>query len=336
MTADSGAPQSVSGAFAACGPADVIADGARLAAGLCGAPVAVLGLCEGDRVEFPASVGCRPEAMSRSDPFVERILEAPGGRLRIADLGGASVSPPAGWDPSLRSLAAEVVGTGRGFVAVMDRRVRRFGPDHDEALRSLTGLLAAHLDFRAVLAGRSQSASPSGAGGSGGGPVTAPPRAAAIDAATGLPGREAFLDRLDEEIRDARETSRPVTVVLLDLDGFGALRTAEPGPVPDGVARSLAFVLEAEIRSADVVGRIGADEFALILPDTDVQGAYALVERLRRVVAGIRWADHVVTLSAGVAGAEGAEADAAALLAAAGGARRAARKAGRNRVAFRA
>jgi diguanylate cyclase (GGDEF)-like protein len=103
---------------------------------------------------------------------------------------------------------------------------------------------------------------------------------ARLDDLTGALNRRAFFERLDDELRRADRTAAPVTLVLCDLDGFKAINDAYGHPAGDAALRAFAELLEANVRSSDSVGRIGGDEFALILVGPDAADASAIVERL--------------------------------------------------------
>ena len=103
---------------------------------------------------------------------------------------------------------------------------------------------------------------------------------ARLDDLTGALNRRAFFERLDDELRRAGRTSAPVTLVLCDLDGFKAINDAYGHPAGDAALRAFAELLETNVRSSDSVGRIGGDEFALILVGADAADADRIVDRL--------------------------------------------------------
>jgi diguanylate cyclase (GGDEF)-like protein len=130
-------------------------------------------------------------------------------------------------------------------------------------------------------------------------------RAATLDPLTGVASRTAILARLDLEVAEARRYHHPAAVVLLDVDGLGALNAEHGIAVGDAVLREVALRVRLRIRAADSLGRSGSDGFLAVLPHTDEGGAVAFADALRRRVAQrpIRLGDAeaVVTLSAGVA-----------------------------------
>ncbi|MDP8959637.1 MAG: diguanylate cyclase [Actinomycetota bacterium] len=119
---------------------------------------------------------------------------------------------------------------------------------------------------------------------------------------TGLKNHGYFFDRLSEELARARRFSRPLAVVLADLDDFKAVNDAHGHAAGDQVLRMVGEVLRTQLRVVDIACRVGGEEFGLILPDTGAEGAILVSERLReeverRCLAGVG----SITLSLGVA-----------------------------------
>ena len=102
------------------------------------------------------------------------------------------------------------------------------------------------------------------------------------DALTGLPSDRAFRSSLQGEIRRARRYRHHVAVALFDLDGFGAVNERVSPLVGDRLFREAAILLANKIRDIDLVARPGEDELALLLPETDRNGAFLVAERFRR------------------------------------------------------
>src|SRR5687767_11355173 len=110
-------------------------------------------------------------------------------------------------------------------------------------------------------------------------------RAATLDPLTGVASRTAILARLDLEDAEARRYHHPAAVVLLDVDGLGALNAEYGIAVGDAVLREVALRVRLRIRAADSLGRSGSDGFLAVLPHTDERGAVAFADALRRRVA---------------------------------------------------
>ena len=105
---------------------------------------------------------------------------------------------------------------------------------------------------------------------------------ASTDPLTGLPNRRAFLGRLDEAIEIWRRRDTPVSFILLDIDRFKALNDTYGHQAGDAVLVALAKMLRTMLRSIDLPARMGGEEFAVLLPGEELQGAMILAERLRK------------------------------------------------------
>lgn len=100
------------------------------------------------------------------------------------------------------------------------------------------------------------------------------------DSLTGLANRRAFEDALARDVARADRQSLPLTVLVVDVDDLVRLNEAQSHAAGDLGLQTLTEVLVQATRVSDVVARIGGDEFALILPNTNVQGALVVAERI--------------------------------------------------------
>ncbi|MFH1541951.1 MAG: GGDEF domain-containing protein [bacterium] len=107
------------------------------------------------------------------------------------------------------------------------------------------------------------------------------------DGLTGLYSRKIFSDRLNEELRRARRYGGDCGLIMFDLDHFKNINDSYGHPAGDKILRAVADILAQQIRSSDIAARIGGEEFAVILPQTDKAGSLAEAERLRGLIAGI-------------------------------------------------
>jgi diguanylate cyclase (GGDEF)-like protein len=159
-------------------------------------------------------------------------------------------------------------------------------------------------------------------------------RQALVDGLTGLANRRAASDALHAEAARAERLETPLSLVLADLDEFKDVNDVHGHAVGDEVLRVFSEVLRETLRESDVAGRWGGEEFLLLLPGADEEGAVQLAERVRVELAG-RSIPSVpglhVTASFGVAEYAG-EANTEQLLAAADGALYRAKGAGKDRV----
>ena len=151
---------------------------------------------------------------------------------------------------------------------------------------------------------------------------------ARTDHLTGLPNRRAWQQRFVEEFRRAARTESPLSVVLLDLDGFKALNDSEGHQAGDRLLRQSAAGWQGSLRETDFVARLGGDEFGALLAGCSAGGAELTLERMRAAAPEARY-------SAGVVVWDGEE-PAGTLLARADAALYAAKQAGGNRISVAA
>jgi diguanylate cyclase (GGDEF)-like protein len=122
------------------------------------------------------------------------------------------------------------------------------------------------------------------------------------DEVTGIYNRRFFSIRLEEEISRHRRFTHPVSIVLLDLDGFKGVNDEFGHAVGDDTLRDVAQILMKHSRGINVVSRYGGDEFAVLLVETSKAGARLYADRIREVVAQFPFAHgKPVTASLGVA-----------------------------------
>ena len=123
---------------------------------------------------------------------------------------------------------------------------------------------------------------------------------ATIDPLTETKNRRAFNEKLAEEWSRSTRYGTPLSLVLLDVDKFKSYNDSFGHPAGDEVLKKVAMVMMAAIRTTDFCARYGGEEFALILPNTDAQGASVLAERLRIRLENAPWTERAVTASFGV------------------------------------
>jgi diguanylate cyclase (GGDEF)-like protein len=104
---------------------------------------------------------------------------------------------------------------------------------------------------------------------------------AITDDLTGLVNRRRFMDALQAEIERARKFGSPLTVVLTDLDDFKRVNDDHGHHAGDDVLRAFAGLVRSHVRDVDVPSRIGGEEFAILLPETDSADAASVAERMR-------------------------------------------------------
>lgn len=126
-------------------------------------------------------------------------------------------------------------------------------------------------------------------------------RLAVTDGLTGLFNRRHFWQALERELARAQRYSRPLSTILLDVDGFKRYNDAHGHLAGDDLLRDLGKLLGRLTRQTDVVARYAGDEFVLILSETDRARAMEVAEKIRNAVAEHRFAHGSITVSLGVA-----------------------------------
>ena len=161
-------------------------------------------------------------------------------------------------------------------------------------------------------------------------------RLATTDAVTGLYNRHYMMHHLSSSIARARAGSRPMALMMIDIDHFKAINDTHGHAAGDKALRMVADRLAMHMRGVDLIARYGGEEFVVVMPDTDLKTASAIAERVRGLVAAepvvAGAAELTLTVSIGVASLQDEDADGMLLLSRADEALYAAKRGGRNRV----
>lgn len=161
-------------------------------------------------------------------------------------------------------------------------------------------------------------------------------RQATTDELTGMRNRRSLLETARQEFARATRYGHSLSVLMLDIDDFKRINDAYGHDVGDKVLKAVADACRRELRDSDVLGRLGGEEFGVLLPNTGSGSAAVVAERLRARIDALRlggdWGGDIMPkVSVGVAGMEGAS-RIEAVLKRADQAMYAAKAAGRNRV----
>jgi diguanylate cyclase (GGDEF)-like protein len=289
----------------------------------------------------------RPALMTLALQTAIDATESHSGRVRVSDGVGAELLETArdgdmsGAQDAVRraedaALGSDALGRGRqddfevlsvalrprphggrahGLITVA-RRARRYSEDEAELLSSLAGQAALALENIELHHQLS--------------------RQAVTDELTGLANHGRFQELLEAEAEQVRRYRHPLGLIMLDLDDFKKINDTYGHPQGDLVLKAVGAVLRENSRDADWPARYGGEELALILPHTDLEGAYAIAERIRVAIERLA-VDRSdggeplrLTASLGVAASNAGDKDA--LLADADAALYAAKRAGKNRT----
>jgi len=137
---------------------------------------------------------------------------------------------------------------------------------------------------------------------------------ATYDPLTGLPRREAVMERLAQEVRRALRYGRPLAAAMCDLDFFKNVNDRFGHLEGDRALKRVARAFAGGLRAADLAGRYGGDEFLMVLPETDTTSAREMAERVRNIIQTLPHRTdsgnaYAVTLSIGIATLEGGGTD---------------------------
>ena len=130
-------------------------------------------------------------------------------------------------------------------------------------------------------------------------------RLVTTDGLTGLSNRRSFEEALGREFHRAQRYRRPLAVIMLDIDHFKRLNDTLGHLAGDAGLRQLGALIRANVRRDDTVGRLGGEEFAILLPEIDHAGAMRVADKIRELVRDAPFqyeGTHTpITVSAGVA-----------------------------------
>jgi diguanylate cyclase (GGDEF)-like protein len=104
------------------------------------------------------------------------------------------------------------------------------------------------------------------------------------DGLTGVYCFRYFQEKLEDELKRAQRYQEPLGLIIMDIDGFKQVNDSYGHPAGDSILKNIADMLKNECRDIDIVCRYGGEEFAVILPETDTEGAFYLAERIRKTV----------------------------------------------------
>jgi diguanylate cyclase (GGDEF)-like protein len=199
------------------------------------------------------------------DGVRDAVYEAEREALQTRDLGAAESSEGSVLAIPLGPIEAD--GRLHGLITVT-RSQGTFSDDDRDVLRSLAtqaGLALENVELHRQVS-----------------------RQAVTDELTGLANHRRFQELLDVELEQVRRYGHPVGLIMLDIDNFKSVNDTYGHQQGDVVLRRVARALADSSREADLPARYGGEELALILPHTDMEGAFAIAERIRTAVEALR------------------------------------------------
>jgi diguanylate cyclase (GGDEF)-like protein len=318
-----------------------------LASLIAGTPIAIVSLLDEDRQWFKSTIGTTTTETSRDIAFCAHAILEPARLFIVPDASEDerfATNPLVTTDPKIRFYAGAPLvtpgGEALGALCVIDRVVRELTAAQERAMRALSRQVMAQLELRRVIAKLRRHAT-----------VQQQieeqlqsyqeqlERANArlevestTDVLTGLMNRRAFDKRLEEELDRALRYGSKLSLAIIDIDRFKSYNDDLGHLAGDEMLRSLARVLMKSSRASDFVARIGGEEFAVILPNTDSQSARVIAERFREAVEAAPWEGRRMTVSVGVSTLVEPDVGGVALISAADRALYDSKRGGRNRV----
>ncbi|WP_203311437.1 GGDEF domain-containing protein [Sphingomonas beigongshangi] len=231
-----------------------------------GVPIATVTLVDAHRQWFKARHGMPVSETPRSTSFCTHTVAARA-PLMIADAtldSRVSDSPLVVGKPFIRAYLGVPLmtpdGHAVGALCAIDTTPRTFSSAQIEVLAGFARLVVDELELRQV---------------------------AVTDQLTGCLSRRGFLAAVDSEIERCRRYDRSASLAILDVDHFKRVNDTFGHAAGDAVLRQLVLRCTTTLRPVDLVGRLGGEEFAILLPETGQDAATLTIERLRACIAGV-------------------------------------------------
>jgi diguanylate cyclase (GGDEF)-like protein len=232
-----------------------------------GVPMSAVSLIDADRQWFKSHPGIAATETPRSIAFCDHTIRRRDPMV-VPDASRDSrfqENPFVIGDPNVASYAGVPLETPDGYnigaLCAIDTRPREFDPAQIAVLKSLAALVVEQLELRNL---------------------------AERDSLTGALTRRAFVADIDRKISLFMRSQQPAAIVMLDIDHFKKINDTFGHPVGDKVIRAVAELCNQERRPPDMFGRLGGEEFALLLAETGedaaVQAAHRFCRSLRQLI----------------------------------------------------
>lgn len=247
-----------------------------------GVPIATVTLLDENRQWFKSCVGLEESGSARDVSFCTYTIQQREA-MNIADATKDSRfadNPFVTGAPYIRSYLGVPLTTPDGYnvgaLCVIDRRPREFSAEQEKMLMSFASLVVDELELR---------------------------RIAQTDHLTGAATRRGFVLELEKQIARMKRSGRRSALIMLDVDHFKKVNDTYGHPVGDAVLRGLAERIQMSMRAGDTFGRLGGEEFGILLTDVDAKAALDWAERTRLAVSAqplVEEPELRVTISLGV------------------------------------
>lgn len=276
-------------------PEKAFDDAVKLAASICGTPIAIVSLVDETRQWFKARLGLAEQETSRELSFCAHAILHPREMLVVPDATQDARFADNSLVTGLKKIrfyagVPLVTSSGHalGTLCVIDTTPREMPAAHGEALATLARTVVTELELRRVSSELSRANDQLR-------------NLSFIDPLTGLANRRALDVRLAGEMERAIRHDAPLALLMLDIDYFKQYNDGCGHVLGDDALSRFAELLSAEVRQTDMVARYGGEEFAVLLPETTEEGARVLAERYRAHVEAARFPCRQVTTSIGLA-----------------------------------
>lgn len=228
----------------------------------------LVSLIDGHRQWYKAAQGTSEREVPLKETFCQHALLAPeplivpDARQDARFCDNPRVTMPDG----VRFYAGMPLVTGDGHIigtiCAIDRRARDFSERDSTILRELAQIVMSELDLRQL---------------------------ATVDGLTGIATRRAFKEDAEKYVALARRHRSQLSVIAFDIDHFKRVNDNYGHAAGDMVLKAVAGAAQAGLRQSDLLGRLGGEEFAAILPDADGTAAVAVAEKLRHALRGLEF-----------------------------------------------
>lgn len=250
----------------------------ELAAALCDAPYSFVSLVDGDRVWYKSTYGIQTVQAPRDDSYcswaileqTELVITDVRADARTANMAITAQDPPYRMYAGVNLTTCD--GYRVGVLCVADTQPRDMTERQLGLLRRLARQVITLMELRRV--DRELKTA-----------LTDVTRLANEDELTGLKNRRAWLEVARHQLQMSKRLGTPMSILMLDVDHFKSVNDTHGHPMGDAVLRSLGKLLTLCLRETDTPGRMGGEEFAVLIPGTDAMGAARIAETLRNAVA---------------------------------------------------
>lgn len=234
-----------------------------LVCSILGVPISAVSLVDRDRQWFKSKRGLEADETPRSVSFCSHTitLTEPLIVWNALEDDRFKRNPLVTGEPNIRSYAGVPLQTPDGYnvgaLCAIDVVPRHFSDEHIELLKNFASLVVDELELR---------------------------RIAERDHLTNALTRRAFVKAAESETARFQRHGRNSALILFDIDHFKNINDHYGHPAGDEVLKAISFACQEQLRSADVFGRLGGEEFGILLVESDPNQAWTTAEKFRRII----------------------------------------------------